>query len=69
MVYSLGVGDQIIYYWSFGDMRGSSTSVIRGLNANTFLIVNSIGRNEYVAKNSSIAYDALKTAPSPYCYQ
>lgn len=60
MVYSLGVGDKV--------MKNSAVFIIQGANANTFL-VNALGYNIYLQKSDCIAYEALKTAPSPYCYQ
>ena len=60
MVYSLGVGDKV--------MKNSAVFIIQGANANTFL-VNALGYNIYLQKSDCIAYEALKSAPSPYCYQ
>jgi hypothetical protein len=61
MVYSLGVGDKVV-------SKNGAVYIIQGANANTFL-VNALGFNTYLQKSESIPYDALRTAPSPYCYK
>lgn len=62
MVYSLGVGDQIM-------SKNGAVYVIEGVNANTFLITVGRSFSTYVQKSEYIPYLSVKTAPSQYCYR
>lgn len=69
-VNSLGVGDQVI-------IRGSSATAytIQAVHANIFVVKYSVGNfyasklSHNVKKSDCIPYDALRSAPSPYCYK
>ena len=69
-VYSLGVGEKIV---TMKNGKAISPNTINKVEKNTFLVGTYTLWNTYerfyVQKGDCIPYEALKTAPSPYCYQ
>ena len=69
-VYSLGVGEKIV---TMKNGKAISPNTINKVEKNTFLVGTYTLWNTYerfyVQKGDCIPYEALKTAPSPYCYK
>lgn len=65
-VYSLGVGDYVVY---MARNEASAPAQIRAVERNTFLLYAYVRGEFYGDKSDFIPEKSLKTAPSRYCYR